>query len=475
MDQTIKLDTRKRVSEVQIAPLRRGERNNALLTVRICANGQPYDLTGKTASLVATTAEGKLVGPCPMEVAEAGTARIMLPAALYSAVGVFSGYVEIREGEAFVDTTARFGGKVLECTDLDAEQAAEFTPVLRDMEQAVADAKRATIEANEAASHQPRIGELDTWEVWDITTDQYVDTGVAARGTQGIQGEPDPKGDQGPAGAKGDPGAPGSDAQATDVRIAGKSITADGVANIPMASGNSDISDNNSYGVVKSRGSIYGIYMHEDGICTRSANNELIDSRTNHFCPITPAQVDYAVKAAMCDGKGAAWTAAEQAAAKKRMGFGDSLELIEVWELDHDETMAFSRDTTPAGDHYRFKQLRVVIRYANGSGTTNVSFGAHSKKNSRTVAACFLPSPNGSDKWAAISASVDFGTVNAQSITSVGGMSLQGQVVSTPICLGLPLAQERDAVTDFDYIMSFKMTSALLKAGCKIWIYGVWA
>lgn len=475
MDQTIKLDTRKRVSEVQIAPLRRGERNNALLTVRICANGQPYDLTGKTASLVATTAAGKLVGPYPMEVAEAGAARIMLPAALCSAVGVFSGYVEIRDGEALVDTTDRFGGKVLECADLDAEQAAEFTPVLRDMEQAVADAKRATIEANEAASHQPRIGKSDTWEVWDITTDQYVDTGVAARGTQGIQGEPGPKGDQGPAGAKGDPGEPGSDAAATDVRIAGKSITADGVADIPMASGNSDISDNNSYGVVKSRGSIYGIYMHEDGICTRSANNELIDSRTNHFCPITPAQVDYAVKAAMCDGNGAAWTAAEQAAAKKRMGFGDSLELIEVWELDHDETMAFSRDTTPAGDHYRFKQLRVVIRYANGSGITNVFFGAHSLKNSRTVTACFLPQPNGSDKWAAISASADFGTINTQSITNAGGMALQGQVVSTPICLGLPFVQERDAVTDFDYIMSFKMTSALLKAGCKIWIYGVWS
>lgn len=144
MDQTIKLDTRKRVSEVQIAPLRRGERNNALLTVRICANGQPYDLTGKTASLVATTAAGKLVGPCPMEVAEAGTARIMLPAALYSAVGVFSGYVEIREGEALVDTTDRFGGKVLECADLDAEQAVEFTPLLGELQNAVAEeAKRA--------------------------------------------------------------------------------------------------------------------------------------------------------------------------------------------------------------------------------------------------------------------------------------------------------------------------------------------
>ena len=274
MDQTIKLDTRKRVSEVQIAPLRRGERNNALLTVRICANGQPYDLTGKTASLVATTAAGKLVGPCPMEVAEAGTARIMLPAALYSAVGVFSGYVEIREGEALVDTTDRFGGKVLECADLDAEQAAEFTPVLRDMEQAVADAKRATIEANEAASHQPRIGELDTWEVWDITT---------------------------------------------------------------------------------------------------------------------------------------------------------------------------------------------------------VSVGAHSAQGTRGVTICYLPATGSGDRLAAISSSAVFGTINSLAVTNVGSTSLQGQVVSTPDSVGIPLIEESDASPSFDYISSFAMSNAMFKAGCKVLIYGVWA
>ena len=152
MNQTIKLDTRKRegkYGEARIAPLRRGERNNALLTVKICANGQPYDLAGKTASLVATTAAGKLVGPCPMEVAEAGIARIMLPAALYSAVGSFGGYVEIREGETLVDTTDSFGGKVIECADLDAEQAAEFTPLLGELQNAVIEeAKR--VEAEKA-------------------------------------------------------------------------------------------------------------------------------------------------------------------------------------------------------------------------------------------------------------------------------------------------------------------------------------
>ena len=160
MDQTIKLDTRKRegaYGEARIAPLRRGERNNALLTVKICANGQPYDLSGKTASLVATTAAGKLVGPCPMEVAEAGIARIMLPAALYSAVGAFSGYVEIREGETLVDTTDSFGGKVIECVDLDAEQAAEFTPLLGELQNAVAEeAKRAEAEKARAQAEAER-------------------------------------------------------------------------------------------------------------------------------------------------------------------------------------------------------------------------------------------------------------------------------------------------------------------------------
>ena len=369
MNQTIKLDTRKRegkYGEARIAPLRRGEHNNALLTVKICANGVPYDLAGKTASLVATTAAGKLVGPCPMEAAEAGIARIMLPAALYSAVGAFSGYVEIREGETLVDTTDSFGGKVIECADLDAEQAAEFTPVLRDMEQAVADTKRATIEANEAASHQPRIGKSDTWEVWDIASAQYVDTGVAARGTQGIQGVPGKdgapgekgekgdKGDAGPQGEQGiqgiqgakgepgpqgDPGEPGSDAQATDVRINGKSITANGVADIPIGGSVAGVVKSGTGTVVGSDGVMYTMPATHAEISSRKANDGY-GTDNNERCVISPSRLDYAVKAAMCDGKGAAWTAAEQAAAKKRMGISDSggpsSDIPYIWVYDYD-------------------------------------------------------------------------------------------------------------------------------------------
>lgn len=190
MNQTIKLDTRKRegkYGEARIAPLRRGERNNALLTVKICANGQPYDLAGKTASLVATTAAGKLVGPCPMEVAEAGIARIMLPAALYSAVGAFTGYVEIREGETLVDTTDSFGGKVIECVDLDTEQAAEFTPLLGELQNAVAEeAKRVEAEkARVQAETERETGFAEAKQASQAATEAANDAAAGARRAAG--------------------------------------------------------------------------------------------------------------------------------------------------------------------------------------------------------------------------------------------------------------------------------------------------
>lgn len=190
MNQTIKLDTRKcdgAYGKARIATLRRGERNNALLTVKVCANGQPYDLAGKTASLVATTAAGKLVGPCPMEVADAGIARIMLPAALYSAVGSFSGYVEIREGETLVDTTDRFGGKVIECADLDSEQAAEFTPLLGELQNAVAEeAKRVEDEKDRAQAETEReTGFAEAKQAAQTATTAANDAAAGARSAAG--------------------------------------------------------------------------------------------------------------------------------------------------------------------------------------------------------------------------------------------------------------------------------------------------
>ena len=126
-----------------------------------------------------------------------------------------------------------------------------------------------------------------------------------------------------------------------DVRINGESIVQDGVAEIPVANG---VKYGSSYGLVHFvAGYCYGIetgrikipnYEATDGIKlvipSTAGMNGRYNPGTNGFGAITTNTFDDAVKAAMCDGKGAAWTAEEQAAARERMGIisEDDFELI---------------------------------------------------------------------------------------------------------------------------------------------------
>ena len=73
----------------------------------------------------------------------------------------------------------------------------------------------------------------------------------------------------------------------------------------------------------------WGIINNYNGeIALNPASNKTIDSRMTRQ-PITAGNFDYAVKAAMTDGKGAAWTENEQKAARDRMGIDKPYELIE--------------------------------------------------------------------------------------------------------------------------------------------------
>lgn len=150
MNQTIKLDAKKREGSFckeRIYPLRRGERNNVTLTVAVRRDRRPYDLAGMTAHLVWQAADGKLVGPVPMEVVDqaAGTVRCTLPNACYAAVGTARAYIEIRNGAELVDTTDEMLINVLDCIDADAEQAEEYKPL-------IAEAREATDAAIKAAA-----------------------------------------------------------------------------------------------------------------------------------------------------------------------------------------------------------------------------------------------------------------------------------------------------------------------------------
>lgn len=159
-------------------------------------------------------------------------------------------------------------------------------------------------------------------------------------GAPGIQG---PKGDPGEKGEKGDPGKDASVTAANieaalgyapvkDVQVAESSVLADGVANVPVAS-------SSGFGVVKTQ-SWGGTMIDDNGyLVVYPSAIDHVNGRVSKTT-ITPTNLDYAVKAAMCDGKGAAWTSAEQKAARERMGIPNDAELIKNITVEVGESTA---------------------------------------------------------------------------------------------------------------------------------------
>lgn len=61
-----------------------------------------------------------------------------------------------------------------------------------------------------AIEHYPYIAENGDWVIWDVNTEEFVDTGVEARGPQGEQGIQGPQGPQGIQGIQGETGPQGA-------------------------------------------------------------------------------------------------------------------------------------------------------------------------------------------------------------------------------------------------------------------------
>lgn len=140
-----------------------------------------------------------------------------------------------------------------------------------------------------------------------------------------------------------------------DVQVGGTSILTEGVANVPIAG-------NKVPGVI-------GVDNYSIGV---DANNNLflfgarkgdVDARSGNIA-IDPIHMDYAVKAAMCDGKGAAWTADEQKAARERIGVHGEFELIEEITLS-ENVMNVAREAFPDGTHYNLRSLIIVVDSGN--------------------------------------------------------------------------------------------------------------
>lgn len=98
-----------------------------------------------------------------------------------------------------------------------------------------------------------------------------------------------------------------------DVRIDGESIVQDGVAEIPAIG-------NLKSGLVQFREGC-GLQLINNYLLVKAAGETEITNRTGTRSSICADRtLDYAVKAAMCDGKGTAWTDAERLACLLRMG-----------------------------------------------------------------------------------------------------------------------------------------------------------
>ena len=237
------------------------------------------------------------------------------------------------------------------------------------------------------------------WMCYDEVTGKWVDTGVHAKGDKGDTGEQGPqgpKGEQGPKGDTGDTGPQGPKGEqgiqgpkgdsyvltdADKQAIAGmvdavkdvcdkenNSFVTDGVAKIPVAT-------KYKLGLVKTTNT-NGIYVSPSTgfMNVQKALDAGIEDRTEDYKPIVPSNLDYAVKAAMCDGKGAVWTADEQKAARERIG-SEQWDLICDVELMEEATQIFvEKDIN--GNSFELEKIYMeqYVPHSNKNGQTALQF-----------------------------------------------------------------------------------------------------
>lgn len=143
-----------------------------------------------------------------------------------------------------------------------------------------------------------------------------------------------------------------------DVQINGTSIVKDGVAEIPLCT-TSKAPGLIAIDIYSNSGGLYRANNDTGLIRIAKASDNSLTERKNEFCPVVPRNLDYAVKSAMCDGKGVAWKAEEQAAARDRIGID---EYEDVLDVTLEEDSSFSADF-----EHEYKQLYI---YIDQSGVT---------------------------------------------------------------------------------------------------------
>lgn len=377
--------------------------------------------------------------------------------------------------------SAVYTGKVVSA--LRGEQDKPGNPtadVLNRIDMTISRAEESIAEANAAAQSARKVAN---------TVQTKLDNGdfVGPAGKDGKDGE---KGSKGDTGATGPQGAPGSDASVTadniqaalgytpvkDVQVAGSSVMADGVANVPNVL---CIRDDGSLGVVNppqytAWTGLIGILPGTGRITLASSTAETINLRGPQL--ISGNTLDYAVKAAMCDGKGAAWTEAEQKAARERMGADGNYVLIEETVLT-EETSQFERAQEPDGTPYNLAAIKVVVKFVPGQ--TKGAFFCYGKNSGIRIIggasqALAMPSSSGSANFRSVAifdAKPGYGGFyNCE--TAVGS---QGSAIEITRSSGgaYTTTEISKKIQSIAFYLYFDTAVQQMVAGTEITIYGV--
>ena len=163
-----------------------------------------------------------------------------------------------------------------------------------------------------------------------------------------------------------------------DIQINGQSIVKDGIAEIPLCT------KTKGPGLIaidtySNSGGLYRANNDTGLIRIAKASDNNLAERKNEFCPVVPKNLDYAVKSAMCDGKGAAWTAEEQAAARERMGLYGKWQLKSSFALESPVAYIDILDNLESNEVY-IEGSDFLLCNADGtpiSGSSGMSFAVN--------------------------------------------------------------------------------------------------
>lgn len=276
-------------------------------------------------------------------------------------------------------------------------------------------------------------------------------------------------------GPKGDPG---TDASVTadniqtalgytpvkDVQIAGSSVLDGGVATIPIAG-------YNRLGVVQLDPAGFAAASIDGKLALVPPTDAQISTHTHTQRPITPSCMDYALKAAMCDGKGAAWTEAEQKAARERMGVDKAYELIE--SITTDGTAIVEREAEPNGTPYNLSHVIVIITSPKNMESESILYTHISTEDANQYTYVVFPKNIAYFRRAMYSAEVRNGIMFYESTNAInvyGNLQDQGNTDTAQITQSPTLKFTNNNIKK---IKVNGLNTTAIAAGFLIQIYGV--